>query len=151
MSVDHEYFMMQALKEAKLARETGDVPVGCVIVKQDEVVASGRNRREDRHSATAHAEVIAIENACNVLDTWRLSDCKIYVTLEPCPMCAGAIINARIPEVYFAVKDSGMGACGSILNLFEEEFRHHPKIVGGIFEEECKAELQDFFKELRKN
>lgn len=147
----HEDFMREALAEAQKAGAAGDVPVGCVIVRDGAIIARGRNRREERLDALAHAELEAIREACGVLGGWRLSQCRMYVTLEPCPMCAGGIISARIPEVYYGAKDSGIGACGSILNLFEEGFRHHPKLVGGILEEECKGILSEFFQKLRKD
>ena len=147
----HEDFMREALAEAQKAGAAGDVPVGCVIVRDGEIIARGRNRREERLDALAHAELEAIREACGALGGWRLSHCRMYVTLEPCPMCAGGIISARIPEVYYGAKDSGIGACGSILNLFEEGFRHHPKLVGGILEEECKGILSEFFQKLRKD
>lgn len=142
--------MAQALELAKQAGAAGDVPVGCVIVHKGQVIAQGKNRREVAQNAIAHAEMEAIQQACQVLGGWRLSDCSMYVTLEPCPMCAGGIISARIPEVYYGAKDNGIGACGSVLNLFEEEFRHKPKLVGGILKEECTALLSEFFQELRK-
>ena len=147
----HEDFMREALAEAQKAGAAGDVPVGCVIVRDGAIIARGRNRREERLDALAHAELEAIREACGALGGWRLSHCRMYVTLEPCPMCAGGIISARIPEVYYGAKDSGIGACGSILNLFEEGFRHHPKLVGGILEEECKGILSEFFQKLRKD
>jgi tRNA(adenine34) deaminase len=147
----HEDYMKEALYLAQEAGAAGDVPVGCVIVRNGEIVARGRNRREEDHNALAHAELEAIKQACAVLGGWRLSGCRLYVTLEPCPMCAGGIISARIPEVYYGAKDSGIGACGSVLNLFEEGFRHRPKLVGGILEEECKGELTKFFQNLRNN
>lgn len=147
----HEDYMKEALQLAKEAGETGDVPVGCVIVRGGEIIAKGRNRREEDQNALGHAELEAIRQACEVLGGWRLSGCRLYVTLEPCPMCAGGIISARIPEVYYGAKDSGIGACGSVLNLFEEGFRHRPKLVGGILQEECKAELSKFFQHLRNN
>lgn len=110
----------------------------------------GRNRREERQAAWSHAEMEAMAQANRALGTWRLDGCTLYVTLEPCPMCAGGILSARIPELYYGAKDAGFGACGSILNLFEEDFRHHPKIVGHILEEECAQLLQDFFAQVRK-
>lgn len=146
----HEEYMNEALALAREAGVAGDVPVGCVIVREGEIIARGRNRREEDQNALAHAELQAIEEACRVLGGWRLSDCKMYVTLEPCPMCAGGIISARIPEVFFGAKDSSIGACGSVLNLFEEGFHHRPKLVGGIMAEECKKELTNFFQNLRK-
>lgn len=148
--MSHEEYMQQALLLAREAGVAGDVPVGCVIVRDGEIIAQGRNRREEKGNALAHAELEAIEEACRVLGGWRLGSCRMYVTLEPCPMCAGGIISARIPEVYFGAKDSGIGACGSILNLFEEGFRHRPKLVGGILKEECAALLSEFFEQLRK-
>lgn len=148
--MDHEKYMRMALELAAQAEGDGDVPVGCVIVKKDRVIGRGRNRREERGDATAHAEVEAIRDACARTGSWRLTDCTLYVTLEPCPMCAGGILSARIPELYYGAKDAGFGACGSILNLFEEDFRHHPKIVGHILEEECAQLLQDFFAQVRK-
>lgn len=148
--MDHEYFMSQALELAREAQADGDVPVGCVIVRDGEIIGRGRNRREANGDATAHAELDAIRDACARTGSWRLHGCTLYVTLEPCPMCAGGILSARIPELYYGAKDAGFGACGSILNLFEEDFRHHPKIVGHILEEECAQLLQDFFAQVRK-
>lgn len=148
--MDHEKYMRMALELAAQAEGDGDVPVGCVIVKDGQVIGRGRNRREERGDATAHAEVEAIRDACAHTGSWRLTGCTLYVTLEPCPMCAGGILSARIPELYYGAKDAGFGACGSILNLFEEDFRHHPKIVGHILEEECAQLLQDFFAQVRK-
>ena len=140
----HEDYMQMAIAAA-----AGEIPVGAVVVCGDTVLAAARNDREETHSPLGHAEVRAIEMACRVRGDWRLEDCTLYVTLEPCPMCAGGIISARIPEVYYGAKDAGFGACGSILNLFEEEFRHHPKLRGRILEEECKAVLQEFFRGMR--
>jgi tRNA(adenine34) deaminase len=137
-----------ALELAKEAAAQGDVPVGCVIVKDDEIIAAGWNRRE-LADATAHAEVEAIRKACQVLGTWRLEGCHLYVTLEPCPMCAGAIVNSRIAAVYYGAKDDKAGCCGSVLNLFEERFNHKPRVYGGILEAECSALLTDFFQTLR--
>jgi len=150
MSMSHEDYMQEALALAKEAAVAGDVPVGCVIVREGEIIARGRNRREEDQDALAHAELLAIREACRVLGGWRLHDCRLYVTLEPCPMCAGGIISARIPEVFYGAKDSGIGACGSILNLFEEGFHHRPKLRGGILQEACTEELQQFFQKLRK-
>jgi tRNA(adenine34) deaminase len=147
--MSHEFYMAQALALAKEAAQAGEVPVGCVIVKDGVIVGRGRNRREEDSSALAHAEMLAIQEACAALGGWRLGGCQLYVTLEPCPMCAGGILSARIPEIYYGAKDKDFGACGSILNLFEENFRHHPKIVGHILEEDCAALLQDFFSHLR--
>lgn len=148
--MDHADYMREALMLARESYEAGEVPVGCVIVKDDQIVGRGRNRREEKRSALSHAELEAIADACETLGGWRLKGTKLYVTLEPCPMCAGGIISARIPEIYYGAKDESFGACGSILNLFEENFRHHPKIVGHVLEEECKELLQTFFIRIRE-
>ena len=146
----HEQWMEQALALAKEAMEAKEVPVGCVIVdEQGRVVGRGRNRREERGQATAHAEILAIEEACQTLGDWRLGTCSLYVTLEPCPMCTGAIINARIGRVYYGAKDPSIGACGSVINLFMERFGHRPRLIGGILEAECAKLMSDFFKNLR--
>ena len=147
--MNHEYFMAEALRLAREAIGDGDVPVGCVIVKDGEIIGRGRNRREADRDATAHAEVEAIREACARLGSWRLSDCTLYVTLEPCPMCAGAIINARIKEVRYGAREEKSGCCGSVLNLFEERFNHHPRIYQGPLERECEEVLQAFFQSLR--
>ena len=147
--MDHEFFLGEALALARAAAEDGDVPVGCVIVRDGEIVGRGRNRREADGDATAHAEVEAIRDACARLGSWRLHRCTLYVTLEPCPMCAGAIINARVEEVRYGVKDEKAGCCGSVLNLFEERFNHRPRIYQGPLEGECEELLQKFFRELR--
>ena len=147
----HEDYMRQALALAREAAAAGEVPVGCVIVdRAGQIIGRGRNRREEDESPLAHAELAAITDACRSHGDWRLKGARLYVTLEPCPMCAGGILSARIPELYYGAKDAGFGACGSILNLFEEDFRHHPKIVGHILEEECAQLLQDFFAQVRK-
>ena len=146
----HEAYMRQALRLAEEAARAGEVPVGCVIVREGVVVARGRNRREEKHSALSHAETEAIARANAALGSWRLEDCALYVTLEPCPMCAGAILNARIPRVYYGARDSAMGACGGVLNLFMEDFPHRPALVGGVLEEECRRVLSDFFQLLRE-
>ena len=146
-----QFFMAQALTQAQKAIQQGEVPVGAVIVFEGKIIASAHNTREAQADATAHAEILAIKQACNALGNWRLSDCELYVTLEPCPMCAGAIINARIKRVIFGAKDPNMGCCGSVCNLFAMDFANHPKITGGILEEECKTLLQAFFKEKRNN
>lgn len=144
-----EEYMREALKEAEKCIDTGDVPIGCVIVKNGEIIARGHNTREAFHTALGHAEINAIENACKSIGSWRLENCAIYVTLEPCPMCAGAIINSRIGEVYFGAYDKKGGAVGGIINLFEENFNHKPKIQGGILKDECALILQNFFAKLR--
>ena len=148
--MNHETYMRRAFELAAQAAKDGDVPVGCVIVRDGEIIGEGRNRREADNNATAHAEMEAIRMACEKTGSWRLHGCTLYVTLEPCPMCAGGIISARIPEVYYGAKDEGFGAVGSILNLFEENFRHHPKVIGHILEADCKAILQDFFVQVRE-
>ena len=147
--MNHEDFMAEALRLAREAVTDGDVPVGCVIVKDGQIIGRGRNRRELNSDATAHAEVEAIREACARLGSWRLHGCTLYVTLEPCPMCAGAIVNARIETVRYGVKDSKSGCCGSVLNLFEERFNHRPRIYQGPLEEACEAVLQEFFQSLR--
>ena len=147
--MDHEAYMSQSLELAREAAAGGDVPVGCVIVRDGEVIGRGRNRREEAGDATAHAEVEAIRDACARLGSWRLHRCVLYVTLEPCPMCAGAIVNARVEEVRYGVKDEKAGCCGSVLNLFEERFNHRPRIYQGPLERECEAVLQEFFQKLR--
>ena len=144
-----EEYMREALKEAEKCIDTGDVPIGCVIVKNGEIIARGHNTREAFHTALGHAEINAIENACKSIGSWRLENCAIYVTLEPCPMCAGAIINSRIGEVYFGAYDKKGGAVGGIINLFEENFNHKPKVQGGILKDECALILQNFLPNLR--
>ena len=147
--MDHEHFMGEALRLAQEAIADGDVPVGCVIVRDGQIVGRGRNRREANGDATAHAEVEAIRDACARLGSWRLHGCTLYVTLEPCPMCAGAIINARLEAVRYGAKDEKAGCCGSVLNLFEERFNHRPRIYQGPLEGSCEAVLQEFFQNLR--
>ena len=145
----HEDYMRQALALAEEAAAAGEVPVGCVIVRDGQIIGRGRNRREEDKDPAGHAELAAIRDACRTIGDWRLTGCRLYVTLEPCPMCAGGIISARIPEVYYGAKDADFGACGSVLNLFEERFRHHPKIVGHILESECRSVLGTFFSKIR--
>ena len=147
----HEEYMTQALALAREAAAAGEVPVGCVIVRDGEIVGRGRNRREEKQSTISHAEIEAITQANEVLGSWRLDDCTLYVTLEPCPMCAGAIINARIPKVYYGARDDVMGACGGVLNLFMEDFPNRPALVGGIRAEDCRLVLREFFQSLRKD
>ncbi len=142
--------MQKALNLAKQAAENGEVPVGCVIVNSEgEIIGSGRNRREETRSALSHAECDAIDEACRHIGDWRLSDCTLYVTLEPCPMCTGAIINARVGTLVFGAKDKTMGACNSVINLFEERFGHKPKIYSGVLAEECSEIMTQFFKTIR--
>ena len=149
MPLDREEYMRQALALAKEAAAAGEVPVGCVIVRNGEIVGRGRNRREEKQSTASHAEMEAIAQANAALRTWRLEDCELYVTLEPCPMCAGAIINARIPRVWYGARDEAMGACGGVTNLFMENFPSRPALVGGILAEECRQILAEFFAGLR--
>ena len=144
-----EEFMDQALALAAQAAAEGEVPVGCVIVRNGQIVGRGRNRRETAKTALGHAEIEAIADACRNLGGWRLWDCTLYVTLEPCPMCAGAIINARIDEVRYGAREEKSGCCGSVLNLFEERFNHHPRIYGGLLLQDCQALLTQFFGSLR--
>ena len=148
---DPESFMTLALSLAREAMEDGEVPVGCVIIDSDgSVIGTGRNRREKNGDATAHAEVEAIRAACRKRGTWRLSGCSLYVTLEPCPMCAGAIINARISDLYFGASEPHTGSCGSVLNLFMEPFGHEPRIRGGVMKEACAELMQVFFSARRE-
>ncbi len=147
--MDDLYFMDEALKLAAEAAAEGEVPVGCVITRGQEIVGRGRNRREQDKTALAHAEIEAIAEACRNLGGWRLWECTLYVTLEPCPMCAGAIINARIPRVVYGASDAKYGACGSVCSLFSMAFNHHPQVESGIREAEAKALLQEFFRNLR--
>ena len=150
--MEHEDYMKTALELAQRAMREGEVPVGCVIVDEDgDIIGRGRNRREKKRSALAHAEIEAIDEACRNTDDWRLSGCAMYVTLEPCPMCAGAIINARIPKLFYGAREEISGACGSVINLFMERFGHSPQVVGGILNDECAALMSDFFKSLREN
>ena len=146
-----EIFMRQALALAREAAAAGEVPVGCVVVREGVVVGRGRNRREEKRSAASHAEMEAIAQANAALGSWRLDECELYVTLEPCPMCAGAILNARVGRVWFGARDPAFGACGGVTNLFMEDFPHAPALVGGVLEEECRAVLSGFFSNLRKN
>ena len=150
MTVDREFYMRQALELAREAALAGEVPVGCVIVRGDEIVGRGRNRREEKRSAASHAEMEAIAQANRALGSWRLEDCELYVTLEPCPMCAGAILNARIRRVWYGARDVSFGACGGVVNLFMEAFPNRPALVGGVLETECRAVLAEFFGGLRQ-
>ena len=147
--MDQQFFMEEALALARQAAQDGEVPVGCVIVRGDQIVGRGRNRRETGKTALGHAEIEAIQDACARLGGWRLWECTMYVTLEPCPMCAGAIINARIPRVVCAARDEKSGACGSVCDLFSMEFNHHPVIEYGLMEAEASALLTAFFQDLR--
>ncbi len=147
---DKQKYMTAALTLAKEAYDDGEVPVGAVIVRDGEIIATGRNRREKGKNALYHAETEAIDNACKALGGWRLPRCDLFVTLEPCPMCAGAIINSRIEHVYFGASDKKAGSVGSLINLFEIDYNHKPVFEGGIKEAECAEILSDFFRQLRK-
>ena len=144
-------FMKEALKEAKKAYDKLEVPVGCVIVKDGKIIGRGHNLKETKKDTTKHAEIIAIQKASKKLDSWRLLDCEMYVTLEPCSMCAGAIINSRIKKLYIGALDEKTGVAGSVFNLFEDyTFNHKVEVEKGILKEECEKIIKDFFKELRK-
>lgn len=145
-----EKYMQEALVLARKAAQMGEVPVGAVVVRHGEVIGMAGNRRECDRRATAHAELLAIEQACEKLGSWRLSDCTLYVTLEPCPMCAGAIVNARVGRVVFGCKDARAGAMGSVLNLPSYPLNHRPQCTYGVFETECRTILQDFFAARRR-
>lgn len=147
-----EHFMKRAIELARLAASEGEVPVGAVVVRKStgEIVGEGRNMRETGKNALAHAEIMAIDSACKRLGGWRLPDCAIYITLEPCPMCCGAIINSRIDDVIFGAYDYKSGSAVSVQTMFELPYNHRPTVTGGVMEEECAALLSDFFKKLRK-
>ncbi|MFY9218114.1 MAG: tRNA adenosine(34) deaminase TadA [Tepidanaerobacteraceae bacterium] len=145
------FFMTLALQEAKRAAEIDEVPIGAVVVKDDEVISKAHNLRETLQDATAHAELLAIKEACEVLGTWRLIGCTLYVTLEPCPMCAGAIILSRVDKLVFGAKDPKGGACGSVVNLTaDDRFNHRPEVVEGVMAKECGEILKAFFQGKRK-
>ena len=147
---EREEYMRQALALAREAAREDEIPVGALVVGPDgAIIGRGRNRRESACSATRHAELEAIEQAGAALGSWRLDGCALYVTLEPCPMCAGAVINARIPTLVYGAKEPVSGSCGSILDLFSEDYGFHPAVYGGVLAEECAAVLQDFFRRLR--
>lgn len=147
---EDEEYMRAALEEAKKASNAGEVPVGAVIVQEGKIIASAYNRRETDKNAVAHAEIICINNACRELGGWRLPKCTLYVTLEPCPMCAGAVINSRIERVVFGAYDNRFGSFGSLIDLSEHPFNHKPQICGGVLEEEARKLLKEFFLKLRK-
>ena len=148
---DNERFMQYAIREAQRAWDQGEIPIGCVIVHKGEVIGKAHNQRELLQDPTAHAEMVAITQAASRFKSWRLEDCKLYVTLEPCPMCAGAIILARVSEVYFGASDPKAGACGSLLNLLEDSrFNHQPEVIPGLLAEECGSMLSSFFRQVRK-
>jgi len=149
--MEKEEFMQEAIKEAKKALKLGEVPVGAIIVKDGEIIARAHNQKELKKNATYHAEILAIEKASKILDSWRLTNCEMYVTLEPCPMCAGAIINSRIKKLYIGVMDDTMGACGTALNLLENyKFNHIVQTEKYILKDECEKIIEEFFINLRK-
>ncbi len=150
MNSYNKEFMEKALSLAVEAGKLGEVPVGAVIVRNGEIIATGKNGREADKNALSHAEIEAIDSACKKLGGWRLPGCELYVTLEPCPMCAGAIINSRIEKVYFGAYDKKAGSVRSLVRLFDVPYNHRPEVTGGIMEEECAAILSDFFKKLRE-
>lgn len=144
-------YMKEALKQAQKAYEKGEIPVGAIIVKQNKIIARAYNEKETKQDTTKHAEIIAIQKASKKLKTWRLTDCEMYVTLEPCSMCAGALIQARLKKVYIGTMDQKTGSCGSVLNLLEDyTFNHKVEIETGIMQKECEDLLKKFFKELRQ-
>ena len=147
---EDEKYMKEAIRQAKKAWKIEEVPIGCVIVYQGKIIGRGYNRRTTDKNPLAHAEISAIKKASKVMGDWRLEECTLYVTLEPCPMCAGAILNARIPKVFYGARDSAFGACGGVTNLFMEQFPHLPALVGGILAEDCQAVLAEFFEKLRQ-
>ena len=148
--MDDRAWMRLALEEAKAAAALGEVPVGALVVRSCELIAKAHNRRETGKSALAHAECLAIDEACKTLGGWRLHECELYVTLEPCPMCAGAIINSRLRRVVYGARDPKAGCCGSVTDLFALPFNHRPEAVGGVLEEECAGALRAFFQAKRK-
>lgn len=147
--MDDIKFMKQALAHAVKSLEENEVPVGAVIVHNGKIVGTGRNRREKSKNALAHAEIEAINNACQTLGGWRLWECEMYVTLEPCPMCTGAIINSRLRRVVYGAFDKKAGSCSSVINLFDFPYNHKPQLLGGLMEKECSTLLSDFFAKLR--
>lgn len=147
--MNDEFFMREALRLAEQSAAEGEVPVGAVVVADGKIVGTGRNRREKDKNALAHAELEAINEACRTLGGWRLWQCDMYVTLEPCPMCTGAIINSRIKRIVYGAKDYKAGSCESVINLFDLPYNHKPQVISGFMQDECSKILTDFFKELR--
>lgn len=148
--VKNTFFMQKALELAKKAFDEDEVPIGAVVVRNGEIVGTGYNKRDSQKNAILHAETVAIYNACEKLGGWRLWGCDLYVTLEPCPMCTGAIINSRIRNVYYGAKNPKAGACGSVINLFDYPFNHKPNVTSGLLEEECSKIMTDFFLKVRE-
>lgn len=150
MTTDEKY-MREAIKQARKAAKIDEVPIGCVIVYDDKIIARSYNRRNTDKSTLAHAEIIAIRKAAKVIGDWRLEDCTMYITLEPCPMCAGAIVQARIPRVVVGAMNPKAGCAGSVINLLQMDgFNHKAELTSGVLVDECRTMLQDFFKEMRK-
>lgn len=149
--MDYESMMRLALELAREAFAAGEIPIGCVIADEDgRIIGRGRNTREASRSALGHAELTAIDVACRARGDWRLDGCTLFVTVEPCPMCTGAIINARIPRVVFGAREENFGSCGSVIDLFSERYGHRPAVYPGVLEAECAQLMQDFFKGMRK-
>lgn len=148
--MNDEFYMRKAIDLAQMAALEGEVPVGAVITMEGKIISTGRNRREKGKNALYHAELEAIDKACNILGGWRLWQCELFVTLEPCPMCAGAIINSRIKRLVFGAYDYKAGSCGSLVNLFDLPYNHKPEVKGGILKKECANLLSNFFKNLRR-
>lgn len=147
---EHEFWMREAIAEAQKAEELGEVPIGAVVVHNNEIIGRGHNLRETTFDATAHAEMVAIREASRHLGAWRLLDCRLYVTLEPCPMCAGAIVQSRVPQLIYGTLDPKAGCAGTLMNLLQESrFNHRTDVVEGILQEECAALLTQFFRRLR--
>ena len=148
--MDYESYMREALALAREAFDAGEVPVGCVVAGPGgTIIGRGRNRRQELGDATAHAEIEAIRAACAALGDWRLEGCTLFVTLEPCPMCTGAIINSRVPCLVFGAREPVSGSCGSVIDLFQERYGHSPAVYAGVLREACAALLRDFFRERR--
>lgn len=148
--MEWEIYMRRCLELAREAAELGEIPVGAVVVRDGVIIGEGLNRRETDRDATGHAEMLALRAACRALDSWRLTGCTLYVTLEPCPMCTGAILQSRISTVVFGAFDPKAGCCGSLLNLPQEDFESRPAVYGGVLEEECGRLMEQFFEKMRK-
>lgn len=147
----HEHWMRKAMVQAKLAEDMGEVPIGAIIVRGEEIIGRGYNLRETSQDATAHAEIVAIREASQTIGAWRLLDCRLYVTLEPCPMCAGAIVQSRIPQVIYGTGDPKAGCAGTLMNLLQEpRFNHRTEVIDGVLQEECSSMLTQFFRKLRR-
>lgn len=149
---EDQHWMQAAIAEAHLAEQLGEVPIGAVIVKDGQIIGRGHNLRESKHDPTAHAELEAIRDACERLDAWRLLDCTLYVTLEPCPMCAGAIVQSRVKRVVYGTQDPKAGCAGTLMNLLQEpRFNHETELTSGVLQSECAQLLTQFFRQLRKS